>query len=201
MAHRSSAAQHENRKGYRFCIRKIWKSKLAIADVNATLLKQTAKELKEAYPTFEVLPIELDAANEDSTIKAVETAFSKFGQIDHAVNNIGITGHLAPSTSVSTKDFRNLLDINLTSLWTAQREQIRIMLQQEPIQLECAPTRIGETNQTTINRGLREFVFHLGELWFARLASNNSLRDKQTWDYRPYKKRKMRTNTLRGYTN
>lgn len=86
-------------------------------------------------------------------IKAVETAYSKFDRIDHAVNNTGITGPLAPSASVSTKDFKNLLDINLTSLWIAQREQIRIMLQQEPAQLECAPTRIGETNQTTINCG------------------------------------------------
>lgn len=111
--------------------------------------KQTAKELKEAYPDIEVLPIEYDAANEDSTIKAVETAYSKFGRIDHAVNNTGITGPLAPSTSVSTKDFQNLLDINLMSLWTAQREQIRTMLQQEPVQLECASAHIGEANQTT----------------------------------------------------
>lgn len=117
------------------------------------MLKQTAEELKEAYPNIEVLSIEYDAANEDSTIKAVETAHSTFGRIDHAVNNTGITGPLASSPSVLTKDFKNLLDINLTSLWIAQREQIRLMLQQEPVQLECAPTRIGETSQTTINCG------------------------------------------------
>jgi NAD(P)-dependent dehydrogenase (short-subunit alcohol dehydrogenase family) len=101
------------------------------------LLKQTAQELKEAYPNIEVLPIEYDAANADSTVKAVETAYSKFDRIDHAVNNVGIPGPLAQSISVSTKEFKNLLDINLTSMWIAQREQIKIMLQQEPVQQEC----------------------------------------------------------------
>jgi NAD(P)-dependent dehydrogenase (short-subunit alcohol dehydrogenase family) len=99
--------------------------------------------LKDAYPNVEVLPIEYDAANENSTIKAVETAYSVFGRIDHSVNNTGITG---PSPSVSTKDFKNLLEINLTNLWIAQREQIKIMLQQEPVQLECVPAHIEKTN-------------------------------------------------------
>lgn len=129
-----------------FALAKYGSPKLAIADVNSTLLKQTAKELKEAYPNIEALPIEYDAANEDSTIKAVETAHSKFDRIHHAVNNTGITGPLAPSTPVSTKDFENILDINLTSLWIAQRKQVKIMLQQEPVQLECVPTHIRETN-------------------------------------------------------
>lgn len=67
--------------------------------------------MKEAYPNVEVLPIEYDAADEDLTIKAVETAYSKFDRIDHAVNNAGVTGPLAPSAFVSTKDFKNLLTL------------------------------------------------------------------------------------------
>lgn len=100
------------------------------------MLKQTVKELKDTYPNIEVLPIEFDAANADSTVKAVETAALKFGRIDHAVNNVGIPGPMGLSTAVSTTDFKKLLDINLTSMWIAQREQIKVMLQQEPIQQE-----------------------------------------------------------------
>lgn len=101
------------------------------------MLKQTIKELKDAYPNVDVLPIQFDAANADSTLKALEAASSAFGRIDHAVNNVGIPGPLGPSTSVSTKDFKRLLDINLTSMWIAQREQIKLMLKQDPVQQEC----------------------------------------------------------------
>ncbi|RFU74041.1 oxidoreductase, short-chain dehydrogenase reductase [Trichoderma arundinaceum] len=123
-------------KATAFAFAKYGSPNIAIADVDMVLLKQTAQELKAAYPNVEVLPIEYDAANADSTVKAVEAASSQFGRIDHAVNNVGIPGPLAPSTSVSTNDFKNLLDINLTSMWIAQREQIRIMLNQEPVQQE-----------------------------------------------------------------
>ncbi|KAL7908555.1 hypothetical protein GGI35DRAFT_493647 [Trichoderma velutinum] len=133
-------------KATAFAFAKNGSSQLAIADVNAALLKQTAQELKDIYPNIEVLPIEFDAASADSTIKAVETAYSKFGRIDHAVNNVGSPGPLAPSISVSTNDFKNLIDVNLTSMWIAQREQIKLMLKQEPVQQE-----FGEVRGTIVN--------------------------------------------------
>lgn len=123
-------------KATAFAFAKYGSPQVAIADVDAATLKQTTQELKDQYPNIEVLPIEFDAANADSTIKAIETAYSKFGRIDHAVNNVGTPGPLAPSISVSTSDFKNLIDINLTSMWIAQREQIKIMLKQEPVQQE-----------------------------------------------------------------
>ena len=120
-----------------FAFAKYGSPQLALADIDAVALKQTIKELKNAHPNVEVLPIQFDAANADSTVKAVEAASSAFGRIDHAVNNVGIPGPMGPSVSVSTDDFKRLLDINLTSMWIAQREQIKLMLQQEPIQQEC----------------------------------------------------------------
>ncbi|UKZ75599.1 hypothetical protein TrVFT333_003287 [Trichoderma virens FT-333] len=146
-------------KATAFAFAKYGSPQIAIADVNAALLKQTAQELKDAYPDIEVLPIEFDAANADSTAKAVKTASSKFGRIDHAVNNVGIPGPLAPSASVSTKDFKNLLDINLTSMWIAQREQIKAMLQQEPIQQEFGKIRGTIVNLSSIwgGFGSRDF--------------------------------------------
>ncbi|KAL6794032.1 hypothetical protein J3E68DRAFT_450685 [Trichoderma sp. SZMC 28012] len=128
-------------KATAFAFAKYGSPQVAIADVDAATLKQTAKELKDQYPNVEILPIEFDAANADSTIKAIETTYSKFGRIDHAVNNVGTPGPLAPSISVSTSDFKNLIDINLTSMWIAQREQIKIMLKQEPVQQEFGKIR------------------------------------------------------------
>ncbi|KAH0489415.1 hypothetical protein TgHK011_009846 [Trichoderma gracile] len=90
--------------------------------------------------------VHIDAADADSTAKAVETVSSAFGRIDHAVNNVGIPGPLGPSASISTKDFKRLLDVNLTSMWIAQREQIKPMLQQDPVQQE-----VGKARGTIVN--------------------------------------------------
>ncbi|KAL7943039.1 hypothetical protein V8C42DRAFT_329463 [Trichoderma barbatum] len=128
-------------KATAFAFAKYGSPQIAIADLDVGLLKRTAQELKAAYPNIEILPIEYDAANTDATVKAVETASLKFGWIDHAVNNVGIPGPLAPSVSVSATDFKNLLDINLTSMWITQREQIKLMLQQEPVQQEFGKVR------------------------------------------------------------
>ncbi|KAL7806364.1 hypothetical protein V8C44DRAFT_339012 [Trichoderma aethiopicum] len=142
-----------------FAFAKYGSPQLALADVDAVVLKQTSKELKDAYPNVDVLPIQFDAANADSTVKASEAASSAFGRIDHAVNNVGVPGPLGPSTSVSTKDFKRLLDVNLTSMWIAQREQIKLMLKQDPVQQEFGKVRGTIVNLSSIwgGFGSRDF--------------------------------------------
>ncbi|KAK4064323.1 hypothetical protein Trihar35433_7840 [Trichoderma harzianum] len=154
-------------KATAFAFAKYGSPQVAIADVDAATLKQTAKELKDQYPNVEILPIEFDAANTDSTIKAIETAYSKFGRIDHAVNNVGTPGPLAPSISVSTSDFKNLIDINLTSMWVAQREQIKIMLKQEPVQQEFGKVRGTIVNMSSVWGGFGTRDFPAGTAYSA----------------------------------
>ncbi|KAK0762976.1 hypothetical protein N5P37_004502 [Trichoderma harzianum] len=159
-------------KATAFAFAKYGSPQVAIADVDTATLKQTAKELKDLYPNVEILPIEFDAANADSTIKAIETAYSKFGRIDHAVNNVGTPGPLAPSISVSTSDFKNLIDINLTSMWIAQREQIKIMLKQEPVQQEFGKVRGTIVNMSSVWGGFGTRDFPAGTAYSTSIASS-----------------------------
>lgn len=105
--------------------------RIALLDKNESLLKTTTDELRQDFPDTEFLPVPYDAASEESTVKATDTVISSFGRLHHAVNNAGFPGPLGPSTSVTTDDFRALLDVNLTGVWTAQREQIKHMLKQD----------------------------------------------------------------------
>ncbi|VUC27468.1 unnamed protein product [Clonostachys rosea] len=109
---------------------------IALLDKNEALLKTTVSELREEFPATDFLPVPYDAGSESSTVNAVEKATSAFGQLRHAVNNAGYPGPLGPSTEISTNEFQKLLDVNLTGIWTAQREQIRHMLQQKPVSHE-----------------------------------------------------------------
>lgn len=105
--------------------------RIALLDKNEDLLKTSVAELRKEFPTTEFLPITYDAGSESSSVKAIDTAVSAFGRLHHAVNNAGYPGPLGPSTEVTAEDFRALLDVNLTGVWVAQREQIKHMLQQD----------------------------------------------------------------------
>uniref|UniRef100_A0A0B7K6G8 NAD(P)-binding protein n=1 Tax=Bionectria ochroleuca TaxID=29856 RepID=A0A0B7K6G8_BIOOC len=105
---------------------------IALLDKNEALLKTTVSNLRQEFPATEFLPVSYDAGSESSTVNAIEKATSAFGQLRHAVNNAGYPGPLGPSIEISTSEFQELLDVNLTGIWTAQREQIRHMLQQKP---------------------------------------------------------------------
>ncbi|PKK50822.1 hypothetical protein CI102_4468 [Trichoderma harzianum] len=185
-------------KATAFAFAKYGSPQVAIADVDTATLKQTAKELKDLYPNVEILPIEFDAANADSTIKAIETAYSKFGRIDHAVNNVGTPGPLAPSISVSTSDFKNLIDINLTSMWIAQREQIKIMLKQEPVQQEFGKVRGTIVNMSSVWGGFGTRDFPAGT---AYSTTKHGIRGLTKSDANQYASEGIRINAIcPGYT-
>lgn len=90
-------------------------------------------DLRLQYADINVLTIQADCGNEESLVQAISTVVAKFGRIDYAVNNAGIPGVLGPATEYKTSDFKTVLDVNLTGLWIAQREQIRQMLKQDPL--------------------------------------------------------------------
>lgn len=61
--------------------------------------------------------------------KAVE----KFGRIDYAVNNAAIAAPFKGTSDSLTSDFDRVLGVNLRGLWFCQREELKIMLAQEPL--------------------------------------------------------------------
>jgi NAD(P)-dependent dehydrogenase (short-subunit alcohol dehydrogenase family) len=81
---------------------------------------------------MEILIVTMDMAEEQTILSGMQLIIQTFGRIDYAVNNAGFGGTLGISTNISTTDFRKVLDVNMTGLWIAQREQIRQMMKQEP---------------------------------------------------------------------
>jgi NAD(P)-dependent dehydrogenase (short-subunit alcohol dehydrogenase family) len=104
---------------------------LAIGDLNSKATRDTAAELKQAYPNVEVLPLELDVSKEQSIDDAVAQVASKLGRIDYAVNNAGIGGQPNKSAELQTADWKRVIDVNLNGVWMSSRAEIRQMLKQE----------------------------------------------------------------------
>ena len=89
---------------------------LALADIRADRLAQSAKEL--AGPGRRVHAIEVDVRDGAAVRRMVEEAIAALGRLDILVNNAGGTFE-APFLQVNERGFRTLLDLNLGSVWNA----------------------------------------------------------------------------------
>ena len=106
---------------------------LIVADINAKALSATVDEIKAGVPGIEIVSLHLDVGDEASCTSCMTAAFKAFGRIDYAVNNVGVGGTHIPTVQQDTAEFLQVLNINLVGLWTCQREQVRHMLEQEPL--------------------------------------------------------------------
>jgi NAD(P)-dependent dehydrogenase (short-subunit alcohol dehydrogenase family) len=88
--------------------------RVAILDRDGALARETAERL-------DLLPYELDVADEASVIAVAERVGSDFGGVDVLVNNAGI-GRLGPSMSFPLADWRASLDVMATGTFLCSRE-------------------------------------------------------------------------------
>ncbi|KAM5383715.1 hypothetical protein ACJZ2D_001704 [Fusarium nematophilum] len=119
--------------------------KLALLDIDDAGLDKTADLIsQQKADEVQLLKIKVDVGNDISVIEAIQKVVNGFGRIDIAVNNAGIGGPIMSSTDLSVEEYRKVIDVNMISLWVCQREEIKQMLRQEPIQ----------NHMNTVNRGV-----------------------------------------------
>ncbi|KAH8808646.1 oxidoreductase [Xylogone sp. PMI_703] len=110
---------------------------LALLDIDPIGAKTTTELVKQQASDVDVLTIVTDMTNEESVVQGIQKVINYFGRIDYAVNNAGgALNSLCPSTDLSAADFRAVMDLNVTGLWIGQREEIKQMLKQEPLDHE-----------------------------------------------------------------
>ncbi|KAH0840757.1 Levodione reductase [Fonsecaea pedrosoi] len=107
---------------------------LVLTDINEAGLQQTKDEIHASYPGVEIETIRMDVTNESSIVAAHKAAIDRFGRIDYAVNNAGTPGHMVASSESTYEQFKFGIDINLFGVWLCQREQLKLMVSQQPNQ-------------------------------------------------------------------
>ena len=98
---------------------------VAIVARDFEALTTIANELKRCGP--EVIPIKVDIRNERDIERMVEQTLDEFGRIDILVNNAGISA-VAPAESMTTEQWRGVVDTNLTGLFLCAKNVGRHML-------------------------------------------------------------------------
>ncbi|KAK8038621.1 hypothetical protein PG993_007032 [Apiospora rasikravindrae] len=104
---------------------------LALADVDATALAQSAKTLKEQYPNLQILELSMDVRKTDEVKAGFDAIVARFGRLDVAVHNAGIRGPTTATDQTDEAAWADVLDVNLAGVWRCQREALRVMVNQE----------------------------------------------------------------------
>lgn len=101
-------------------------AKVAICDRNIEGAKETAAEIPGS------IAIEVDVANENSTIQMAQTIIEHFGKIDILINNAAIyaTINRKPFYEVTEKEWDQVIDVNLKGVWLCSKAVFPFMKNQ-----------------------------------------------------------------------
>lgn len=86
-----------------------------------------------------------DVSDEAYAASLVEFAEGRFGALDGAFNNAGIIGELGPITEMSTENWQNVLQTNLTSGYYAAKYQIPALKKRGNGSIVFTSTFVGHT--------------------------------------------------------
>ena len=101
-------------------------AKVVVADVNEEAAAKIVAEIERDGGT--ATAVHQDVGNPTSVEKSVEMAMEKFGRLDVAVNNAGITGDLAPLADYSLDGWDKVIAVNLSGVFYGMKYQIPAML-------------------------------------------------------------------------
>jgi NAD(P)-dependent dehydrogenase (short-subunit alcohol dehydrogenase family) len=99
---------------------------VALADLDAVRGEELADQLHSKG--FEAIFFPADVAIDDDVQQLVEYTIDEFGGLDLAFNNAGIEGIAAPAHECTVENWRHVLEVNLTGVWSCMRHEIPAML-------------------------------------------------------------------------
>ena len=91
-----------------------------------------AKKFKKEFPDQIFHSFQVDITEEDQVIEVSNEIEKKFKRIDHLFNNAGYQGDFTNTLNYSVKDFKKIIDINVTGAFIMLKTISNIMSKQEP---------------------------------------------------------------------
>ena len=99
---------------------------VVVADIEEKAAGQVAAAIEKDGGT--AVAVQQDVGDPASVEKSVAFAVQKFGRLDVAVNNAGITGDLAPLANYSLEGWDKVISVNLSGVFYGMKYQIPAML-------------------------------------------------------------------------
>jgi NAD(P)-dependent dehydrogenase (short-subunit alcohol dehydrogenase family) len=99
---------------------------VAIADLNLATAEHTAAAIVAAGGR--AVPLRVDVAEAGSVDEAFDAALAELGGLHLAVNSAGIGASPRMVADVTTKEWQNVLDVDLTGAFYCMRRELRAMV-------------------------------------------------------------------------
>lgn len=80
---------------------------------------------------MEILALQMDVRSAAEVRDGVAETVRRFGRIDVAVNNAGVGGSGRMTHEIDEEEFARVVDVDLHGVWRCQREQLKVMVEQE----------------------------------------------------------------------
>jgi len=103
---------------------------VVVADIDAAGARATAEEL--ARSGAQTLAVEVDVSNDTSVGAMVAAALERFGRLDAAFNNAGISEKPRSFVDLPLDAWNRMIAVNLTGAFLCLQHELRAMTKQEP---------------------------------------------------------------------
>jgi len=101
---------------------------VVVADVDEPAAASAARAIAEEGGTAE--PFAVDVSDDTGVAAMVAFAVERFGQLDCAFNNAGVSPGFSAFHDVDPDDFARVLAVNLTGVFLCMRHELRVMVEQ-----------------------------------------------------------------------
>lgn len=103
-------------------------AQIVAADVNGAAAKATAEEIEKAGGS--ALALEVDVSSEAQVAEMVRRAVDRFGRLDAAMNNAGISHRPVPFHELTLDAWSQMIAVNLTGVFLCIKHELVQMLKQ-----------------------------------------------------------------------
>jgi NAD(P)-dependent dehydrogenase (short-subunit alcohol dehydrogenase family) len=103
-------------------------ARVAVADINVDSARETVALI--AVAGGEAAEFQVDVTNATSVEDLFRAIVQRWGRVDIAHNNAGITGEFALTAKVREDDFDNVIAVNLKGVWLCMKYAIQQMQRQ-----------------------------------------------------------------------
>jgi NAD(P)-dependent dehydrogenase (short-subunit alcohol dehydrogenase family) len=106
-------------------------ARVVVADLDLGAAKQTVEQI--AGEGGDAFAVDVDVADEASVAAMVAASIERYGRIDAALNNAGISQSPCPFVELEADSWHKMIAINLTGVFFCMKHELKAMLEQTPI--------------------------------------------------------------------
>lgn len=101
---------------------------VVVADIDADAAERVAASIRSTGASASA--VAADVTDEADVAAMVQHVLDRFGRLDCAHNNAGISGSMTPFTQLSLDEWNLMIAINLTSVFLCMKHELRVMSEQ-----------------------------------------------------------------------